>query len=77
MKTNIFVREIVGLTPYWACGETLPSVRKNFKKFSGKFPSSKASIVSFTGDSELVDKIMIDDMGSINYSQRLTKVELQ
>lgn len=77
MKTYIVVREVVGAVPYWALDESLPDVRARFKRLTGKFPSSKASIVAFTGKVEDLDNISIDDMGSISYSKQLTRSVIQ
>lgn len=77
METLIIVRDAVGAVPYWAADESLPLVRSRFKRLSGKFPSKKASIVAFTGSVEDIDKIRVDDLGSISYPKTVSRVELQ
>lgn len=77
MPTLIVVRDIVGPVPYWSSGSTLPEARKNFKKFSGKFPSAKASIVAFKGDGEDLDNIQVTDLGDIVFNRRLVKTVIQ
>jgi hypothetical protein len=77
MQTSIIVRDIVGPVPYWASDETLPKARARFKRLTGKFPSKEASIMAFTGELEDLDKISIDDLGTINYPKNVTKVTIQ
>jgi hypothetical protein len=77
MNQKIVVRDVVGPVPYWAADEDLPKVRARFKRLSGKFPSSKASIIAFTGDLDDLDNISINDLGDISYSKKLAKVVIQ
>ena len=77
METRIYVREVVGFTPYWSCGESLSEARKMFKKYSGRYPTSKADIIALTGKREDVIKTVIDDMGTITYEKTIVKVVLQ
>lgn len=77
METKIIVRDVVGPFPYWAADESLPKVRARFKRLTGKFPSSKAKINAFTGPSEDIDKIELDDLGTIRYPKTVTNVEIQ
>ena len=76
-ETRIYVRDVIGYVPYWACDESLPKVKSRFKRLSGKFPSKKAIITAFTGKFEDLEKIGIDDMGTINYPKNICKVNLQ
>ena len=77
MYTSIIVRDAVGYVPYWACDETLPKVKARFKRLSGKFPSKHAKIVVFTGSLEDLNKITVDDMGTINYPKTVVRAEIQ
>lgn len=77
METLIIVRDAVGAVPYWSADETLPKARARFKRLSGKFPSKKALIRAFTGKSELIEKILVDDMGTINYPKGVTMAVVQ
>jgi hypothetical protein len=67
----------VGAVPYWAMGDTLPLAKKGFKKYSGRFPSKKASIVALTGDCFFMDTITVNDLGDIIYNQNLNLVIIQ
>lgn len=77
MQTLIIVRDVNGAVPYWASGTTLKEARANYKKYSRKFPSSKASIVALTGEEAELDKVLIDDMGTISYPKTVTKTTVQ
>ncbi len=72
-QTQIVVRD----NRYWVCDEDLPSAKKRFKRLSGKFPSKHASIIAFSGSPEDLEKITIDDMGTINYPKHLEQIVLQ
>ena len=76
-QTYVVVRDIVGPVPYWAIDESLPKAKSRFKRLSGKFPSNKASIVAFTGKSEDLDKISVNDLGDIHYPKALTRSVIQ
>lgn len=77
IKTYIVVRDVVPPVPYWAIDEDLPKARARFKRLSGRFPSSKASIVALTGEWEDLQNISVDDMGTIQYPKTLTKAVIQ
>lgn len=77
MQTYVVVRDAVGAAPYWATDEDLAKARARFKRLSGKFPSSKASIIAFTGELEDLDNIQVDDLGDIHYSKKLVKTVIQ
>lgn len=77
METTIFIRDTNGVVPYWACDETLPLAKARYKRLSGKYPSKKASIIAFTGTSEQIDAIRINDLGDISYPKDITKIVLQ
>jgi hypothetical protein len=77
MQTTVIIRDVVGYTPYWASDDTLPQARARFKRLTGKFPSSKATIVAFAGESKHIDAIIIDDLGDIRYNKALTKIVIQ
>lgn len=77
MNTLIVVRDMNGAVPYWAADETLAAVRARYKRLAGKFPSTKASIVSFTGKQEDLDKVAVNDLGDIIYSKNLAKAVIQ
>lgn len=76
-ETRIYVRDVVGAVPYWACDISLPKVKSRFKKLTGKFPSKEAIITAFTGKFEDLERISIDDMGTINYPKTVVKINLQ
>lgn len=77
MQTYIVVRDVVGAVPYWATDESLPEARARFKRLTGKFPSSKASIVAFTGTFENLQGLTVNDMGDISYHKDLVKSVIQ
>lgn len=77
MHTSIIVRDIVGSVPYWAGDETLPKARARFKRLTGKYPSTKASIVAFTGSFEDINNIQINDLGDITCSKAVVKTIIQ
>lgn len=77
MQTLIIVRDVNASVPYWAGDETLAKARARYKRLTGKFPSAKASICAFTGTPEDINKIEIDDMGTINYPKSVNKVVIQ
>ncbi len=77
LRTLIVVRDVVGSVPYWATDESLPLVRRRFKRLSGKFPSSKASITAFTGDYDDLEKIAVNGLGDIQYPKTLTLAVIQ
>lgn len=77
METLIIVRDVNGAVPYWASGDSLPQARKNYKKFSGKFPSKKASIIAFEGHKIDIEKIWVNDLGDVSYPKTVTKIILQ
>jgi len=77
METLIIVRDVNGAVPYWAADHTLPLVKARYKRLSGKFPSKNASIIAFTGPSEDLEKIQINDMGDISYPKTLARAEIQ
>jgi hypothetical protein len=76
-STKIVVRDVVGSVPYWAMGDTLPLAKKNFKKYSGRFPSKNASIIALTGDNQYIDTITVHDLGDVIYNQNLSLVKIQ
>lgn len=73
MSTLIIVREF----PYWASGKDLPEARKNFRKFANHFPTKQSLIVAYSGSDEDLEKIEVDDMGSVSYPKTVTRVSLQ
>lgn len=77
METHIVVRDIVGPVPYWVIDIDLPKAKARFKRLTGKFPSSKASIVAFTGTPEFIDEISVNDLGDIIYNKNLTRATIQ
>lgn len=73
-ETLVIVRQ----NNYWGSGKDLAEARKNYKKSSGRFPTSAASILAFTGDGKEIEKIEIDDVdGGIHYPKSLTKTTIQ
>jgi hypothetical protein len=70
METMIIVREF----PYWSSGSNYREARSNFKSTSGKFPSSKASIVAFSGAPDRIAELRINDMGDISYPKDVNKI---
>lgn len=76
-QTYVVVRDIVGPVPYWTTDEDLPKAKARFKRLSGKFPSSKASIIAFTGEWEHLQLIEVNDLGDIVYPKELTKAVIQ
>lgn len=77
MTQCIFVRDIINSTPYWAADDTLPKVKARFKRLTGKFPSKNAVITAFTGTFEDIDKITIDDIGTLQYPKTVIKIAIQ
>lgn len=77
METKIIVRDVVGAVPYWAADESLKKVKARFKRLTGKFPSKKAVIDVFSGTSEDLDNIQINDLGDISYPKKVCKVNIQ
>lgn len=77
MQTYIVVRDVIGVCPYWVIDETLPLARARFKRLSGKFPSKKASIIAFTGSLTELESISVNDLGDIQYNQKLVKSIIQ
>lgn len=77
MQTYVVVRDVVGFVPYWTIDESLPLARARFKRLTGKFPSSKASIVAFTGKFEHLNNLQVNDLGDVIYHKSLTKAVIQ
>lgn len=77
VQTYIVVRDVEGAIPYWVIEEDLPKAKARFKRLSGKFPSSKASIIAFTGKFEDLNNLSVNDLGDISYSKKLTKSVIQ
>ncbi len=77
METYIVVRDTIGPVPYWVIDESLPKAKQRFKRLTGKFPSAKASIVAFTGPTEELDKLQVNDLGDVIYSKKLTRAQIQ
>lgn len=73
MNTYIVIRDI----NHWVIDENLPQARKRFKRLTGKFPSSKANIIAFTGELEELERLTVNDLGDIIYSLKLTKAIIQ
>ncbi len=71
MNKIFYVRDIVGVVPYWAADYTILDALARFKRLSGKQASKKASIIMFTGEN--VDNISVNDMGDIEYKKEHTK----
>ena len=76
-ETLIIVRDLLGPVPYWAADETLPMARNRFKRLTGKFPSNKAIVRAFKGPFKEINRIMVDDMGSISYPKSVVMVNIQ
>ncbi len=76
-ETYIVVRDIVGPVPYWVIDESLPKSKARFKRLTGKFPSKNATMLAFTGKTEHLENIQVNDMGDILYHKSLTKAVLQ
>lgn len=76
METIVIVRDVVGAVPYWAADESLSKVKARFKRLSGKFPGKRAIIDVFTGKSEDIEKISVNDLGDISYPKGICKVNI-
>lgn len=73
-ETLVIVRQ----NNYWGSGKDLAEARNNYKRASGKYPTSNASIIAYTGTPEETDKITVDDFdGTINYPKTISRVVLQ
>ena len=78
MNTQIiFIRDIVGAVPYWSKGENLKIAKKNYKKFSKRFPSKNAVITGYWGLSEKIYKITVNDLGDIISPAGLVRIDIQ
>lgn len=77
VETRVYIRDVAGVVPYWACDEDLAKARYRFKRLSGRAPSKKASIIAFTGTLEELDKISVNDLGDIQYPKSVSKAVLQ
>lgn len=77
METRIVVREVVGLTPYWAWDETLHLARVRFKKLTGKYPTQKAVVHVVRGHIEDVENITINDLGDLSVPKTVEIIKIQ
>lgn len=63
---SIIIRQVVGITPYWACDENLKDARFRFKRLTGKYPTDKAQYTLLVGTLEQIDSVEIDELGTIH-----------
>ncbi len=76
-NTRVLVLDVVGAGVYYAIAGSLTSARAKFKKLSGKFPSSKATIMAFLGREEAMEHITVDKLCQITWPQGVTGIRVQ
>lgn len=77
MEIRIVVREVIGLTPYWAWDETLHLARTRFKRLTGKYPTEKAVVHVCRGDINDLDNITINDLGDLSVPKTVEVIKIQ
>lgn len=77
MKSLIVIRSVAGSVPYWVIDETIDKAKERFKRMTGKAISAKASIVEFSGTSDELESLGVNDLGDIRYHKNLVKKVIQ
>lgn len=71
--TKIFIRQ----WPVWSCAPTLKEAKQEFKRQTSDKLTDKAEIICLYGEEADLDKVTIDDMGTISRPKEVISIKLQ